>query len=97
MTKARINKDARYEMIMIIGHFYSATYSTITQRPTTTAFILNRSFTPKRIGNCELRTCPRLVNVAARVGFEPTTLRSKGVDSTNAPLGPMLIRAIITD
>jgi len=23
--------------------------------------------------------------VAARAGFEPTTLRSKGIDSTNAP------------
>ena len=28
--------------------------------------------------------------VAARAGFEPTTLRSKGVDSTNAPLRPTI-------
>ena len=32
-------------------------------------------------GNYELRTCPP----KARMGFEPTTLRSKGFDSTNAP------------
>ena len=37
-------------------------------------------------GNCELRTCPlQGPNVAARAGFEPTTLQSKGFDSTNAP------------
>src|SRR6218665_748456 len=37
-------------------------------------------------GNCELRTCPRYV--ATRAGFEPTTPRSKGLDSTNAPPRP---------
>src|SRR6218665_2246604 len=39
------------------------------------------------IGSCELRTCPRYY-VAARVGFEPMTLRSKGFDSKNAPPRP---------
>ena len=28
------------------------------------------------------------LNVAARAGFGPTTLRSKGIDSTNAPSSP---------
>src|SRR6218665_546531 len=37
--------------------------------------------------NCELRTCIGPY-VAARIGFEPTTLTSKGFDSTNAPLRP---------
>ena len=38
-------------------------------------------------GQCELRTCPRaLAYVAARAGFEPTTLQSTaGFDFTNAP------------
>ena len=30
--------------------------------------------------------------LAARAGFEPTTLRSKGIDSTNAPPGPTIGR-----
>ena len=29
--------------------------------------------------------------VAARVGIEPTTLRSKGIDSTNAPPRPTIL------
>src|SRR6218665_4164165 len=33
----------------------------------------------------EIAQCPY---VAARVGFEPATLRSKGIDSTNAPPRP---------
>src|SRR6218665_2440765 len=37
------------------------------------------------IGNCELRTCPGSLYVAARAGFEPTTLRSRGFYSTKAP------------
>ena len=32
--------------------------------------------------------------VAARAGFEPTTLWSKGIDSTNAPLCPTCIICI---
>src|SRR6218665_2334123 len=40
-------------------------------------------------GNCELRTFPRFLYVAARVGFEPTTLRSICFDSTNAPPRPI--------
>src|SRR6218665_2416177 len=38
-------------------------------------------------GNCELRTCPRPY-VAARARVEPMTLRTKDVDSTNAPHTP---------
>jgi len=54
-------------MIMITGHFYSATLSIIhdclrvyhSEALPTTARILNRSFTPKCIGKCKLRTCPK--------------------------------------
>ena len=42
----------------------------------------HRNFTPKR--NYELRTCQGPY-VAAEAGVEPMTLRTKGVDSTNAP------------
>src|SRR6218665_54464 len=44
-------------------------------------------------GNCKLRTCPRsLCAMAARTGFEPTTLRLKGIDSTNAPPRPTIYK-----
>jgi len=33
-------------------------------------------------GNCEWRTCPRSLRAGYRAGFEPTTLRTKGVEST---------------
>src|SRR6218665_400227 len=36
-------------------------------------------------GKCELRTCPRSVHGGYRAGVEPTTLRLKAIDSTNAP------------
>src|SRR6218665_3581064 len=45
-------------------------------------------------GNCELRTCPNPY-VAARVGVEPTTLRLKAIDSTNAPPRPVEICFLI--
>src|SRR6218665_3534001 len=32
--------------------------------------------------------------VAARAGFEPTNLRAKGIDSTNAPPRPTIIRPL---
>src|SRR6218665_3835618 len=52
-----------------------------------TAWILCRSFTPKCTGNCERRTCPYM---AARVGVEPTTLQTIGIDSTNEPPHPTM-------
>ena len=36
-------------------------------------------------GNCELRTCARSLRGGYRAGVEPTTLRLKAIDSTNAP------------
>src|SRR6218665_523348 len=40
-------------------------------------------------GNCELGTCRRVpIYVAVGAGIEPTTLRLKAIDSTNAPPRP---------
>src|SRR6218665_1922451 len=39
-------------------------------------------------GSSERWTCPRSLYVAARAGFEPTTLRSTGIGSTNEPPRP---------
>ena len=41
-------------------------------------------FTPKRYTQLQVKYLPRVPYVAARAGFEPATLRSKGIDSTNA-------------
>ena len=43
---------------------------------------------PSATGNCAWRTCPRSLYVAARAGFEPATIRTKGVEYTNAPPRP---------
>ena len=62
-------------------HYYSEALPT-------TARILYRSFTPKRTG-------PRsLLYFAARAGVEPTTLRLKVIDSTNAPPRPTKVKVI---
>ena len=47
-------------------------------------------------GNWEWRTCPRSLYVVARAGVEPMTLRTKGVDSTNAPHTPHAYRALLS-
>ena len=51
----------------------------------TTARILYRSFSPKRTGNCIRIGLAQGPYVAAGAGVEPTTLRLKVIDSTNAP------------
>ena|SRR6218665_3342546 len=72
------------------GYFYSAYSSALLLRGAPdTAWILCRSFTPKR--HRQLRVSEGLVQgpyVAARAGFEPTTLRTKGAESTNEPHAP---------
>src|SRR6218665_1694780 len=67
------------------GHFYSASSNPLLLRGASdTAWILCRKFTLKSATfNCELRTCPSSLYMAARAGVEPMTLRTKGVDSTN--------------
>ena len=81
------------------GYLFSASSSPLLLRGAPdTARILCRSFTPKR--HRQLAQCPY---VAARMGFEPTTLRTKDVESTNAPPRPttptnsdQLTRSVLT-
>ena len=67
------------------GHFYSASSSPLVLRHATdTARILCRSLhakAPQAIGS-------EGPYVADRAGFEPTTLWTEGVESTNAPPRP---------
>src|SRR6218665_2621044 len=66
------------------SHFYSTSSSLLLLRSAPdTAWILCPSFTPKR--HRQLRVKDLHPYVAARAGFEPTTLRPKGFNSTNAP------------
>src|SRR6218665_2693782 len=77
---------------IVFIHFYSASHSlSLSEALPTTAIDTVSEFTRRSAtGNCRQRTCPRsLAYMAARVGFEPTTLRSNGVVSTNAPPCPM--------
>ena len=72
------------------GHFYSTSSSPLLLiSAPDTARILCRSFTPKR-HNCATVSegLAQGPYVAARAGFEPTTLRTKGIDSTKAPTCP---------
>ena len=48
--------------------------------------LLCRSFTPKH--HRKLRVKDQGLCIAAKAGFEPTTLRMKGDESTNGPLHP---------
>src|SRR6218665_2499167 len=79
------------------GYFYSASsvhyYSeALPAQHEYCAGVSRRSTT----GNCELRTCPRSLYVAARTGFEPMTLRTKGDESANEPPRPTNILRILT-
>src|SRR6218665_219273 len=58
-------------------HYYS-------EAPPNTARILYRCFTPKRTGNCN-KGLAQGPYVAARAAVEPTTLRLRVIDLTNAP------------
>src|SRR6218665_333242 len=66
-------------------HYYSETL------PTTTR-MLGRNFTPKRHRLLQAKDLPKVSSVgyvAARPGFEPTTLRTKGDESkTDSPRPP---------
>ena len=68
------------------NHFYSASSSPLLLRSAhDTARILWRSFTPKRHRQLWVKD---LRKVAARAGVEPTTVRFKAIDATNAPPRP---------
>src|SRR6218665_2882319 len=69
-------------------HFYSASSSTLLLiSAPDTARVLCRSFTPKRHRQLQVKHLPK-VPMTARARVEPTTLRSNGLDSTNAPPRP---------
>src|SRR6218665_1758228 len=70
-------------------HFYGASLSPLLLRSAPdTARILCRSFTPKRHRQLGLKGLAQGLYMAARAGVEPTTLRLKAIDSTNAPPCP---------
>src|SRR6218665_1866356 len=72
-----------YNLIIHSGHFYSASSSPlrIPRSAPDTERILCWSFTPKRHWQLRVKDLSKvpIVYVAARAGFEPTTLRSKGL------------------
>src|SRR6218665_1540593 len=53
-----------------------------------TARILCRRFTPKHHRQLRVKDLPKVPTWRARAGFKPTTLRTKAIDSTNAPPSP---------
>ena len=82
-TRAKL-VDLSVHSIIHSGYFYSASPSPLLLRGTPdTAQIPCRSFTPQATASEGLAQGPY---VATRAGFEPTTLRTKGNDSTNEPL-----------
>src|SRR6218665_2698737 len=84
-----------YHSFIYSDHFYSASSSPLLLRsgPDTTR-ILGRSLTPKRHRQLRVKDLLKIpVYVAAKAGFEPTTLRLKGFDTTNAPPRPTTFHA----
>src|SRR6218665_4207490 len=70
-------------------HLYSASPSLLLLRSAPDiAQILCRSFTPKRHRQFRVKDFAQGPYVANRVRFEPTTLWSKGFDTTDAPPHP---------
>src|SRR6218665_2192173 len=71
------------------GYFYSASSSSLLLRGAADrARILCRNFTPKRHRQLLVKDLPKVPTMAAKTRGEPMTLRTKGVDSTNAPPMP---------
>src|SRR6218665_3371779 len=71
------------------GYFYSASSSPLLLGSTPdTARIVCQSFTVKRDRQLRVKDFAQGLYVTARAGFEPVTLRTKGVDSTNEPICP---------
>src|SRR6218665_390694 len=64
------------------GHYYSEAGASLSSR----CQILCLSFTPKCHRQLRIKDLPKV----ARAGFEPTTLRAKGEESTNEPPRPTL-------
>jgi len=83
-------KDWMFRLYSRLTWCYSASSSPLLLRSAPdTAQILCRSFTPKRHRQMWVKDLPK-VHKAARAGVEPTTLRLKAIESTNAPPRPTL-------
>src|SRR6218665_318238 len=77
-----------YYSFMHSGYFYSASSSPLLLRSApNAAWIRCRSFTLKRHRQQQVKDLPK-VPTWRLAGFEPMTLRSNGIDSTNAPPRP---------
>src|SRR6218665_1561613 len=77
-----------YELNSFIhsGYFYSDSSSPLLLRGAPdTARILCRSLSLKRHRQLRVKDLQKSPYVAARAGFEPKTLHSTGIDSTNEP------------
>src|SRR6218665_2060817 len=63
------------------------------------ALILCWSFTSKHHRQLQVKDSPKVPTwqMAARAGFEPVTLRMKGVESINAPPRPTNIQSTLPD
>src|SRR6218665_2297056 len=74
-------------------HFYSASRSMSLSEalPTTAIMTRCRSLHAEALHACASEGLAQGPYMAARAGFEPTTLRSKDIDSTNAPPRPIFI------
>src|SRR6218665_194945 len=74
---------------IVFIHFYIAAHSmSLSEALSITSIDTVSEFTRRSAtDNCKRRTCPSPY-VAVKAGFGPATLRSKGIDSTNAPPRP---------
>src|SRR6218665_3376057 len=72
------------------GYFYNSSLSPLLFRgaPDHSNWHCVRVYTPKRYRKLHVKDLLKVIGVAARAGFEPTTFRFKGIDSTNVPPRP---------
>src|SRR6218665_3301534 len=85
-------------LFLYSGYFCSLFKSTtrpILRGTPETARLPCRSFTPKRHRQLRVQDFPP--NVAARAGFEPATLQTKGTESTNEPPRPTRFTRTVLD
>src|SRR6218665_1238762 len=74
---------------IVFIHFYSASHSlSLSEAPRPQQLTLCRSLHAKALQAIAGKGLAQGPYMAARAGFEPTTLRSNGVVSTNAPPSP---------
>ena len=77
-----------YSIVFI--HFYNSA-SPFRSAPDHSNWHCVGVYTPKRYRQLQAKDLPKIPTLAAKAGFEPTTLRSKGVVSANAPPSPTIM------